>query len=122
VNIRGNELPQAPNYKFSVGVQYTADIGTDMTLVPRFDLSYTGDSYGNIFNGRINEINGYAQANAQIQLNGTDNKWFARLFVQNIFDSQPVTGLYVTDQSSGLFTNVFTLDPRRYGISAGVKF
>ncbi|NJS14981.1 MAG: TonB-dependent receptor [Sphingopyxis sp.] len=122
VNIKGNELPQAPNYKFSVGVQYTADIGTDMTLVPRFDLSYTGDSYGNIFNGRINAIEGYAQANAQIQLNGADNKWFARLFVQNIFDSQPVTGLYVTDQSSGLFSNVFTLDPRRYGISAGVKF
>ncbi len=122
VNIRGNKLPQAPNYKFSVGIQYTADIGPDMTLVPRFDLSYTGDSYGNIFNGRINEINGYAQANAQLQLNGKDSKWFVRGFVQNIFNSQPVTGLYVTDQSSGLFTNVFTLDPRRYGIAAGIKF
>jgi outer membrane receptor protein involved in Fe transport len=122
VNIKGNKLPQAPNYKFSVGVQYTADIGTDMTLVPRFDLSYTGDSFGNIFNGRINKINGYAQANAQIQLNGNDSKWFVRGFVQNIFNSQPVTGLYVTDQSSGLFTNVFTLDPRRYGIAAGIKF
>lgn len=122
VNIRGNKLPQAPNYKFSVGVQYSADIGTDMTLVPRFDLSYTGDSYGNIFNGRINKINGYAQVNTQIQLNGGDSKWFVKGFIQNLFNSQPVTGLYVTDQSSGLFTNVFTLDPRRYGIAAGVKF
>ena len=31
-------------------------------------------------------------------------------------------GLYVTDQSSGNFTNVFTLEPRRYGLTAGVKF
>jgi iron complex outermembrane recepter protein len=122
VNIRGNKLPQAPNYKFSVGVQYTADIGKDMTLVPRVDLSYTGDSYGNIFNGRINEINGYAQVNTQLQLNGGDGRWSVKAFVQNLFNSQPVTGLYVTDQSSGLFTNVFTLDPRRYGISAGIKF
>jgi len=28
----------------------------------------------------------------------------------------------VTDQSSGNYTNIFTLEPRRYGISAGIKF
>ena len=122
VNIKGNELPQAPNYKFSAGAQYTHNLGGDMSLTPRVDLTYTGDSYGNIFNGRINKINGYAQVNAQIQLNGPQKKWFVKAFVSNLFDSQPVTGLYVTDQSSGLFTNVFTLDPRRYGIAAGVKF
>lgn len=122
VNIRGNQLPQAPNVKASIGVQYEATVGQDMTLVPRFDLTYTGDSYGNIFNGRINRINGYAQANAQIQLNGPDRRWFARAFVQNIFDSDSTTGLYVTDQSSGLFTNIFTLDPRRYGIAVGFNF
>ena len=115
-------LPQAPTVKFSAGVQYTHRFANDMSLTPRFDLTYTGDSYGNIFNGRVNKINGYAQANAQLQLNGVDDKWFVRAFIQNIFDSQPVTGLYVTDQSSGLFTNVFTLDPRRYGIAAGFKF
>ncbi len=122
VNLRGNKLPQAPNYKFSAGVQYTIEMSNGMSVVPRFDLSYTGDSYGNIFNGNVNRIQGFAQANAQIQLNGVDDKWFVRGFVQNIFNSNSVTGLYVTDQSSGLFTNIFTLDPRRYGISAGVKF
>lgn len=122
VNIRGNRLPQAPNVKASIGIQYEAEVGGNMTLTPRFDLTYTGDSSGNIFNGRVNEIAGYAQANAQIQLNGPDNRWFARAFIQNIFDSNSTTGLYVTDQSSGLFTNIFTLDPRRYGIAVGVNF
>ena len=122
VNIRGNRLPQAPNVKFSAGVQYTIRTGNDMSIVPRFDLTYTGDSSGNIFNGPINEINGYAQANAQIQINGPDDRWFGRVFVQNIFDNSATTGLYVTDQSSGLFTNIFTLDPRRYGLAVGLKF
>jgi hypothetical protein len=45
-----------------------------------------------------------------------------RAFVSNIFDSNSITGQYVTDQSSGLFTNIFTLEPRRYGIAAGFKF
>ncbi|MGV3729262.1 MAG: TonB-dependent receptor [Sphingopyxis sp.] len=123
VNIKGNQLPQAPNYKFSAGVQYTARLGDgDMTLVPRFDLAYTGESYGSIFNGNVNRIKGYAQVNAQLQLNGPDDKWYVKGFIQNLFDSNSVTGLYITDQSSGNYTNIFTLEPRRYGIAAGVKF
>jgi outer membrane receptor protein involved in Fe transport len=121
VNLKGNKLPQAPNYKFSAGVQYTAHLG-DMTLVPRFDLAYTGDSYGSIFNGNVNRIKGYAQVNAQLQLNGADDKWFVKGFIQNLFNSSSVTGEYITDQSSGNYTNIFTLEPRRYGIAAGMKF
>jgi iron complex outermembrane recepter protein len=121
-NIKGNKLPLAPNYKFSVGTQYTAEFANGMSLVPRFDLTYTGESTGNIFNGAINAIKGYTQMNAQVQLNGVDDKWFVRGFIQNIANNNATTGLYVTDQSSGLFTNIFTLEPRRYGISAGVKF
>ena len=121
-NIRGNTLPQAPKVKFSAGVQYAMNFDNGMSLVPRVDLAYTGESYGSIFNGNVNRIKGYAQANAQIQLNGTDDRWYVRGFVQNVFDSNSETGLYVTDQSSGLYTNVFTLEPRRYGIGAGFKF
>ena len=122
VSLKGNELPQAPVVKFSVGVQKIFDFANGMSLVPRFDLTYTGESFGNIFNGRINRIEGYEQANAQIQLNGMDERWFVRGFVQNMFDNSATTGLYLTDQSSGLFTNIFTLEPRRYGIAAGFKF
>ena len=122
VNVKGNKLPQAPNYKFSAGAQYTVEMDNGMTVVPRADLTYTGDSYGNIFNGRVNKIEGYTQANAQIQLNGQDDKWFMRAYVQNIFDSSPITGLYLTDQASGNYTNIFTLEPRRYGVAAGFKF
>jgi outer membrane receptor protein involved in Fe transport len=93
-----------------------------MTLVPRFDLTYTGEQYGNVFNGNVNRIKPYVQSNAQIQLNGPDDRWFVKGFVQNIFNSNSVTGLYVTDASSGLFTNIFTLEPRRYGIAVGAKF
>jgi len=122
VNIKGNTLPQAPNVKVAVGAQYTAEFENGMTLVPRFDLAFTGKQYGNIFNGRINRIDSFVQANAILQLNSADERWFVRGFVQNIFDSNSVTGLYVTDASSGNFTNIYTLDPRRYGIAIGANF
>lgn len=122
VNVRGNQLPQAPEFKWSAGIQYTAEFGNGMSLVPRVDYAYTGESYGTVFNGLIDRIKGYDVINAQIQLNGVDDKWFLRGFVQNLTNNNATTGLYVTDQSSGLFTNIFTLEPRRYGIAAGVRF
>lgn len=122
VNISGNELPQAPDYKLSIGAQYTAEFDNGMSIVPRVDAAYTGESFGNIFNGDINRLPGYWQVNAQLQFNGADDRWFVRAFVQNLFNDDPVTGLYLTDQSSGLFTNIFTLEPRRYGIAAGFNF
>lgn len=121
VNIKGNKLPGAPDYKFSAGVQYAAPIG-DLTLTPRVDFIYTGKSSGNIFGGPVNEIPSFTQVNAQIQLDGQDNKWFMRAWIQNVFDKDSITGLYLTDQSQGLATNIFTLEPRRYGIAAGIKF
>jgi iron complex outermembrane recepter protein len=121
-NLRGNRLPQAPELKASAGVQYTYEFASGMTLVPRADVVFTGEQYGNVFNGNVNRIEPFVQANAQIQLNGVDNRWYVRGFIQNIFDDDSVTGLYVTDASSGLFSNIFTLDPRRYGIAVGVNF
>lgn len=122
VNIRGNQLPQAPTYKFAVGAQYTIDMGGDITLVPRVDLNYTGNSYASIFNGNIDRLPGYEVVNAQIQLNGRDSRWYVRGFVKNLTNNNAITGQYVTDQSSGLFTNVFTIEPRQYGAAIGFKF
>jgi outer membrane receptor protein involved in Fe transport len=121
-NIKGNKLPGAPDYKFSIGAQYAVPVGGDVTVTPRVDYIYTGKSTGNIFNGAINEVPSFSQVNAQIQIDGQDKKWFVRGWIQNVFDDASITGLYVTDQSSGLYTNIFTLEPRRYGITAGIKF
>ncbi len=122
VNLRGNRLPQAPTYKFAVGAQYTFDIASGWNVVPRADLNYTGGYYASIFNLPIDRIRGYEVVNAQIQLNAPDDRFYVRGFVQNVTKNNAITGQYVTDQSSGLFTNVFTIEPRRYGVAAGFKF
>ncbi len=122
VNIKGNKLPQAPEFKFSAGAQYTFEFANGMTVVPRADLAFTGESYGNIFNGFVNRVPSYSVVNAQVQVNGKDDKWYLRAYVQNLTDNNATTGLYVTDQSSGLFTNIFTLEPRRYGAAVGFRF
>ena len=121
-DLTGNELPQSPRFKFSAGAQYTINLGGGMTLVPRADFAWTGKYYARSFNKPIDRIEGYEVVNAQIQLNGRDEKWFARAFVTNLTKNDAITGLYVGDQSSGLYTNAFTLEPRVFGVGAGVKF
>lgn len=124
VNIRDNRLPNAPTYKWSVGAQYTVDMGSSgFTVVPRVDINYTGGAYGTIFNKNpIDRLPGYEVVNAQIQVNAPDDRFYLRGFVTNLTANDALTGMYVTDQSSGLFTNIFTIEPRRYGVAAGFKF
>lgn len=123
VDVSGNQLPNSPKYKVSLGAQYTADIGSSgMNAVFRVDYSLTGDAYSRVFNRPIDRVRSYDVLNAQVQLNGPDDRWFARAFVQNLLDNDAITGQYVTDASSGLFTNIFTLEPRRYGIALGFRY
>ena len=97
VNVKGNQLPNSPTYKWAIGAQYTIGIG-DYTLVPRVDLNYTGDQYGTIFNlAPIDRIEGYEVVNAQIQLNAPDDRFYVRAFVSNLTANDATTGLFVTD-------------------------
>jgi iron complex outermembrane recepter protein len=51
-----------------------------------------------------------------------DDRWFVRAFIKNIEDDDNVVSMFVSDPSSGLFTNVFTIEPRTYGLALGYNF
>ncbi|WP_344706355.1 TonB-dependent receptor domain-containing protein [Sphingomonas swuensis] len=122
-DLSGNELPQSPRWKLAAGAQYTIRVGSGgATIVPRADIAYTGRYYARSFNKPIDRIDAFTVVNAQIQYNAPGERWNVRAFVQNLTGNDAITGLYTGDQSSGLYTNAFTLEPRRYGLSAGVKF
>ena len=75
-----------------------------------------------MFNNNVDRVRGYEVVNMQVQLNARDDRFYVRGFVQNLTNNDAITGQGVADQSSGLFTNIFTIEPRRYGIAAGFKF
>jgi outer membrane receptor protein involved in Fe transport len=122
VDNTGNRLPNAPEWKLSLGAQYTTDFSNGWSMVLRGDLNFTDSTFSRTFNRPIDRVPAYEIVNAQVQFNGPDDRFFIRGFVQNLFDSDAITGQYVTDPSSGLFTNVFSLEPRRYGVAVGFSF
>ncbi len=121
-DLSGNKLPQAPAWKFSAGAQYDHEFNGGMSLVTRLDLTYTGEYFSRSFNKPIDKIKGYEIVNASMTLNGPEKKWYARAFIQNLTANDAITGQYVTDPSSGLFTNAFVMEPRRYGLAVGFNF
>jgi iron complex outermembrane recepter protein len=122
VNLHGNHMPNTPEFSFNVGAQYTFDLTSDYNLVPRIDFYWKGRSYAQYFNAPTDRVPSWYTANAQIQLNSTADNWYAKVWVTNLFDGDQVTGSYVTDPSSGLFTNLFVEQPRMYGITIGAHF
>ncbi|MFQ3664813.1 MAG: TonB-dependent receptor [Sphingomonadaceae bacterium] len=121
VDLAGNRLPNAPTVTLSLGGQYTFPIGEWNVLI-RGDYRLTGETFSRSFNLPIDRIPSYQIVNAQVQFNSPGDRFFIRGFVQNAFNSDGITGQYVTDPSSGLFTNIFTLEPRRFGIAVGGSF
>jgi iron complex outermembrane recepter protein len=121
-NLTGNQLAQSPEFKFSIGGQYNFDLSQSMSGFFRLDYNFTGNQYARNYNDYADRIAAYGVLDAQIQLNGGNGRYYIRGFVKNVFNSNAVTGMYLTDASTGLFTNVFTLDPRRYGVAVGFKY
>jgi outer membrane receptor protein involved in Fe transport len=111
-DLDGNSLQGTPEWSVKVGAQYTFHLGSSMNLTTRADYYWRDSFYARIFNRPIDKIDAWDVVNAQVELASSSNSWFLRGYVYNLLDDDNITGMYVTDASSGLFTNVFALDPR----------
>ena len=122
VSLKGNSLQNMPTGSLGLGAQYTQPLDSGFSLLARVDGYWQTAMWGTIFNeAPIDRISGYFLANAQLQLNAPDGKWYVRGFVNNMFDKTYVTGMYVSDPATGAFTNEFVGQPRTYGIVVGAK-
>jgi outer membrane receptor protein involved in Fe transport len=122
-DLHGNQLPQVPLGQVGVGAQYTWKVGSGYTFVPRVDYYWQSSMQSRLWNDpNIDRVNAWDVMNLNFQLNAPDNKWYAQLFAKNVFDKRNPTGVYLTDPTSALFTNVFTEDPRIIGVSLGTSW
>lgn len=120
--IGGNDLPNSPHWTVSLGAQYQWDLGGSWTLTPRADFYYQSSSYARIFNAPNDRLDSYTNINLSLILDNPDNGWNVQLFVKNLENKTVVTDQYLTDDTSGLFTNIFLTEPRLYGISVTKNF
>ncbi len=122
VSFSGKQLPDSPEFTANIGVQYVFAIGDKWVLTPRADYYYQAQSYARAFNTDHDLLKAYDVTNASIELNNREWGLNIQAYVRNVFDKVYIQDQYLTDASSGLYTNVFLGDPRTYGVSVTKKF
>jgi outer membrane receptor protein involved in Fe transport len=121
-NLSGKKLPNTPSSTISLAAQYGWDINDTWSMNVNADVYWQAKSYARIFNGPTDLLPAYSLVNASVTFTNADAGLFATLFVKNIGDKAAQTDHYLTDDSSGLFTNVFLTEPRLFGVTVGKKW
>ena len=78
--------------------------------------------YTRLYDRQVDRIDSWDIWNAQANFLSPDQSWYLRAYVKNIADEDNFVGMYLSSASSGLFTNVFTMEPRTYGLAIGYNF
>ncbi len=113
--------PYTPDWKASVGLQYTMSLGTAGSLIGRVDGSYTSAVYGNAINAATNRIPDYVVANARLSWKAMDDRWQAALEVTNLTDKIYYTSVFDQTASSGTVSYGIAM-PRAWAITIKHNF
>jgi len=118
-DLDGNSMPGAPESTVNFGAEYTWEPGAfgNWGLTARADYYRQSDSFSRVYNTGRDELSSWDNINVSIALFNDESGVRVEAFGKNISNEQVITGAYLTDDSSGLFTNIFLTEPRTYGVS-----
>lgn len=122
VSLKGNQLPNAPHATISLGAQYRFELPHGWSFTPRIDYYHQTQSYSRIFNTEADKLNGYDNINMTFDLVNQDMGVDVLFYIRNVANKVVITDSYLTDDSSGLFTNIFLNEPRVFGVAITKNF
>ena len=111
----GKQLPQQPNHKAALVVEYEAPIGNAGSLHLYTSLSYTGERFPNVANVKRQTLDSYMRWDARASWRPQDARWEYDAFVQNLMDEiglREFNPAIRVNPAMGRLT-----EPRRVGLS-----
>jgi len=121
-DLSGNELPNSPRWTTSLGAQYTWDFSGGWSATLRGDYYRQSKQYARVYNTTYDPLKSWDNANITLKVEKPEWGLQIDAYVKNLGNDIPITDAYTTDDSSGLFTNLITLEPRLYGVSLTKSF
>jgi iron complex outermembrane receptor protein len=121
-NIGGNDLPNAPHFTTSLSADYTMPVSEDWAATLHSDFYWQSQSWWRIFNDKTyDKLRGYSNVNLALILTSAGG-WQVMGYLKNVFDTTAITGAFLNSDDTALTTNVFTTDPRLYGVRVTKTF
>ncbi|KQY27619.1 TonB-dependent receptor [Caulobacter sp. Root487D2Y] len=121
-DLSGNELPNSPHWTTSVGAQYTWDFSGGWSATLRGDYYRQSKQFTRVYNTAYDTLESWDNTTVTLKVEKPEWGLSIDAYVKNLSDDTPITDAYTTDDSSGLFTNLITLEPRTYGVSVTKSF
>jgi len=121
-NVGGNTLPNAPHFTTSLSADYTMPVSENWAATLHGDFYWQSQSWWRIFNdSNYDKLRGYSNVNLALILTDAQG-WQAMGYVKNVFNTTAISGAFLNSDDTNLTTNVFTTDPRLYGIRVTKNF
>jgi iron complex outermembrane recepter protein len=121
-SINENDPVVGPKWKWSIGVQYEADLGSGGSLTPRFDLTHNGERFGGRALGAPFTFDAYTLTNARLTWKNVDKDLSVSLEAQNLFNKYYFNSRFdaVFAFSNTAYSNVGR--PREFAMSVKKSF
>ncbi len=118
-----SRLPFTPEWQGHVGLSYTFHPGSNWSLTPRADLSYTDEQYFDAGNSpEIAQDDAVTLLSASVTLASDDDKWRFVLAAANLTDElYPVAGTSSLTTASG-YSEIIYARPRTVSLSVTRNF
>ncbi|SFG44364.1 iron complex outermembrane recepter protein [Novosphingobium sp. CF614] len=121
--------PGMMKWKWSVGAQYQADLGSAGWLTPRIDVAYQGSMIGNVLtpaagspSALYGQLDGFTLANARLTWSNSAKDLDVALEVTNLFDKYYYTAKFdLTGAGAGSISGA-PGRPREWAVSIKKKF
>ncbi|HEY8537491.1 MAG TPA: TonB-dependent receptor [Steroidobacteraceae bacterium] len=122
VNLKGNQLPGAPEWTLSVGAQYTLALGGNWDATFRADYYRQAKSYASHFNTPDYEIRSWDNYNASVIFSNSAWDLDVQIYGKNLADDDVIVGLTVQSEQLGLTRGVQLLEPRLIGVAISKRW
>jgi iron complex outermembrane receptor protein len=116
-----DKTPYTPKWKWSLGVQYEAQLGSAGSLTPRIDAAYQSTVFSNPTNAPLERIKGYTLANARLTWRNPGKDLEVSGEVTNLFDRYYLLTAFDNSGSAG-FASAQPGRPREWALSVKKKF
>ena len=120
LDVSGNSLSYAPEWKFALGAQYVFTLGNYGFLTLRGDFSWKDEFYYDQYNEELFSQDGYTLVNGLVRFETANGRWTTEIFATNLFEEEYMT----YGQPSFLPTDILNApgDPRLIGFRVSFNY
>jgi iron complex outermembrane receptor protein len=116
----GDQAPFAPEWKYSLGVQYDLPIGEIGSVIPRVDMSHQDHFFTNYQNNPFTRIAGYTLWNGRVTFRPADSMWEGSVEISNMFNKLYYLNAF-SNGSNGTVSGE-PAAPRRWAVTVKRRF